>query len=203
MSHLGSSDPCKGEKSQSYASNQPTHAYIGNNVERFNSMAHDGNLNENVSVKDLEDVKRHRDQEQYRALAAGSRSSDYLPGEPMNPSVSHSAAIPSAAAIYPRVGLVQQHPRAPGPPPHFEAYGLPSHVPSNPPPASGSHHTPVHSQAYRHLLPPHSLLPGQYSNSNTSHIGMDMWQKYNPNPWMLSHYDELRLREDRERERER
>lgn len=204
MSHLGSSDPCKGEKTQSYVSNQPSHGYIGNNVERFNSVAHDGNLTESVIAKELEDVKHRRDQEQYRALGGGSRSTDYLPREPMNPSsaVSHPAAVPSAAAIYPRVALVTQHPRATGPPSHFESYGLPSHVSSNPPPSSGSHHTPVHSQPYRHLLPPHSLLPGQYSNSNSAHIGIDMWQKYNPNPWMLSHYDELRIRDDRERERD-
>lgn len=202
MSHLGSSDPCKGEKSQSYINNQPSHAYIGNNHERFNSVPHDGNHPESVISKELEDVKQHRrDQEQYRALSGGSRSSDYLPREPMNPgsAVSHPAAVPSAAAIYPRVALVTQHSRTAGPSSHFETYGLPSHVPPNPPPASGSHHTPVHSQAYRHLLPPHSLLPGQYSGS-TSHISIDMWQKYN-NPWMMPPFEEYRLREREERER--
>lgn len=208
MSHLGSSDPCKGEKTQNFISNQSSHPYIGNNVERFSSVASDGNLTENVIAKELEDVKR-RDQDKYRALSGGPQSSDYHTGELMNPSssVSHPAAVPSAASVYPRVALVSQPPRAAGPSSHFENYGLSSHVPSNPPPPSGSHHTPVHSQAYRHLLPPHSILPGQYSNSSSAHIGIDMWQKYNPNPWMLSHYDELRIREDRERvisqERER
>lgn len=209
MSHLGSSDPCKGEKTQSYVNNQTSRAYIGNNIDRFNAVSHDSSA-EGVIAKELEDVKHRRDQEQYRTLSGGTRPSDYLPREPMNPAsaVSHPAAVPSAAPIYPRVALVSQHPRTAGPSSHFETYGIPSHVPPNPPPSSGSHHTPVHLQAYRHLLPSHTLLSGQYSNSSSQHVSSEMWQKYNPNPWMMAPpYDEYRMREREERvisqERER
>lgn len=203
MSHLGSSDPCKREKTRNFISNQSSHPYIGNNVERFSSVASDGNLTENVIAKELEDVTR-RDKDKYRALSGGTQSSDYHTGEPMNQSssVSHPAAVPSAASIYPRVALVSQPPRAAGPSSHFENYGLPSHVPTNPPPPSGSHHTPVHT-AYR---PPYQILTqGQYSNS----VGIGMWEKYHPNQWMLSQFDELRIRhreefrESLERERDR
>ncbi|GFT05442.1 lysine-specific demethylase 3A [Nephila pilipes] len=213
MSHLSSSDPFKGEKTQSYVSSQTSRGYVNNSLERYARPHHEGSHREILSAKELEDLKHRRDLEQYRALSSGSRHPEYQARESMNPAAaaSHPAAVASAAAIYPRVAaLLPQQGRSAGPPSHFEAFGLSPHIPSNPPPASSGHphSTPVHSSAYRHLLPHHTLLPGQFSNSGGSpHIGLDvMWQqKLNPNPWILAHYEEMRIERERtiahERER--
>ncbi|GFR06494.1 lysine-specific demethylase 3A [Trichonephila clavata] len=212
MSHLSSSDPYKGEKTQSYVSSQASRGYVNNNLERYPRTHREGSHREVLSAKELEDLKHRRDLEQYRALRSASRSQEYQVRESMNPAAaaSHPAAVASAAAIYPRVALHPQQGRSTGPPSHFEAFGLSPHIPTNPPPASSGHphSTPVHSSAYRHLLPHHSLLPSQFSNSGGSpHIPLDvMWQqKMNPNPWILAHYEEMRLERERtiahERER--
>ncbi|CAL1277293.1 unnamed protein product [Larinioides sclopetarius] len=211
MSHLNTSDPCKGEKTQSYVSSQTSRVYVNNNFERYARAHHEGGYPEGLSSKELEDIKHRRDLDQFRALNSGSRQPEYPAQESMNPSTvaSHPAAVASAAAVYPRVAILPQQGRTTGPPSHFEAFGLSPHIPSNPPPASSGHHpAPVHSSTYRHLLPPPNLLPGQFSSSSGSpHIGLDvMWQqKLNQNPWILAHYEEMRIERERtiahERER--
>lgn len=177
MSHLGQNELCKREQSQSYVSKQTSYTYLSNNVETFNSATHDGRVTESVLVKDHEDATR--DEEQYRALSGRSQSSDYIPRESMKPGSAHSPAVVSASAIYPTVAVR---------PSHFETYGHPSHSSAS----SRSHHTAVHSQAYRHLLPSQSLLSGQY---NKSPVALDAWQKYPHSPWIMPPYDDLRLRE--------
>lgn len=202
MSQLGSNDPSKGEKPQSYVSQTPRG--YNNNVERYSRTHHE---RDGLSPKDLEDLKHRRDIEQFRALtASGPRHPEYQSRESMNPtsSTTHPAAVSSAANLYQRVSVSQQG-RSAGA--HFETFGG---IASNAPPTSNSHHhaTPVHSSTYRHLLPPHTLIPGQYNNSSAPHhLGLDvMWQqKLNPNPWILAHYEEMRMERERtlahERER--
>lgn len=198
MSQLSSNDPSKGEKPQSYASQTPR-GY--NNVERYSRTHHE---RDGLSPKDLEDLKHRRDIEQFRTLtASGPRHPEYQSRESMNPasSASHSAAVGSASNLYQRVSVSQQG-RPTGT--HFEAF---TGISPNAPPTSNSHHhsTPA---TYRHLLPPHGLIPGQYNNSTAPHhIGLDaMWQqKLNPNPWIMAHYEEMRMERERtlahERER--
>ncbi|KAG8198328.1 hypothetical protein JTE90_021577 [Oedothorax gibbosus] len=192
MSQLGSNDQSKGEKLQSYVS-QGSRGY-NSNVERYARTHHE---RDGLSPKELDELKHRRDVEQFRALTAGvPRHSEYQSRESMNPasSTSHPAAVGSAANIYQRVSATQQG-RSQGT--HFESF---SGISPNAPPTSSSHHQPIPSSAYRHLLPPHTLIPGQYNNSSAPHhIGLDtMWQqKLNPNPWILAHYEDMRLERER------
>ncbi|XP_015924626.2 lysine-specific demethylase 3B [Parasteatoda tepidariorum] len=204
MSHLGSNESSKGEKTQSHVNNQSQRGYYN---ESYNRANHERNFRENVSAKELVESEQSHDREQYHALSSGARHPELLAHESMNPSVaaSHSAAVASAAAVYPRV--ISQPNRA-IPPSHFESYGLSSHVPPNPATSTGHHHSaPIHSSAHRHLLPHHALIPAQFNNSSgPSHIGVDiMWQqKMNPNPWMMAaHYGEMSLERERTLNQER
>ncbi|GIX90386.1 putative JmjC domain-containing histone demethylation protein 2C [Caerostris extrusa] len=155
MSHLSSSDPCKGEKS--YVHSLTSRGYVNHNLERYARLHHEISRQESLSPKELEEIKRRRELEQFRALSSRSRHTEYQTRESMNPATgtSHPTAVASAAAIYhSRLAILPQQGRTTGPPSHFEAFGLPTHIPSNPLPSSGHHHsTPVHSSAYRHLLP--------------------------------------------------
>ncbi|KAF8790844.1 probable JmjC domain-containing histone demethylation protein 2C isoform X2 [Argiope bruennichi] len=170
-------------------------------------------VRESFSSREARDIRHRRDLSQYRALSSGSRHPEYPAQESMNPATaaSHPAAVASAAAVYPRVAILPQQGRTTGPPSHFETFGLSPHIPLNPPSATSGHHpATVHSSTYRHLLPPPALLPAQFSSaSGSSHVGLDvMWQqKLGTNPWLLSHYEDMRVERERslahERERSR